>query len=235
MELTLSDNGDGSITGRLGADGEWAPVSGTVENDLPTDTIDMQVFKAPFQARLAGNQIEITLSDEGDSESYILHRSGTDAAEAEIAGAAAADTEEWNPPVGERNVIINGQKLSDEELAMLEQTYRVRIMDAEYWHDSCLRRLGNPGRTVRGFHSSGTGDRRFLTRGCSGPHRSAPDFRPAFGVREMGRAIRPVCPTDVEKRRGRRSSYRAGQASRHRPELLRRGTRAGPDNSDRCG
>lgn len=54
-----------------------------------------------------------------------------------------------------RQVIINGQRLTDAELAQAEQTYRIRIHDAEYWYDPVLGAWGAQGGPTMGFIAPG--------------------------------------------------------------------------------
>jgi hypothetical protein len=56
---------------------------------------------------------------------------------------------------GLRNVVINGQRLSNEELARAEQTYRIRIPDAAYWYDPVLGAWGPQGGPTMGFIAPG--------------------------------------------------------------------------------
>jgi uncharacterized protein len=54
-----------------------------------------------------------------------------------------------------RNVVINGQRLSDAELQRAEQSYRIRIPDAEYWYDPVLGAWGARGGPTMGFIAPG--------------------------------------------------------------------------------
>ena len=56
---------------------------------------------------------------------------------------------------GKRNVVINGQRLGDEELARAEQAYRIRIPDAGYWYDPVLGAWGPQGGPTMGFITPG--------------------------------------------------------------------------------
>jgi hypothetical protein len=51
----------------------------------------------------------------------------------------------------QRNVVINGQRLSDAELAQVEQAYHVHINDADYWYDPVLGAWGAKGGPAMGF------------------------------------------------------------------------------------
>jgi hypothetical protein len=57
--------------------------------------------------------------------------------------------------VSRRNVVINGQRVSDDELASAEQTYRIRIPDANYWYDLSTGAWGAQGGPTLGFIAPG--------------------------------------------------------------------------------
>ena len=50
-----------------------------------------------------------------------------------------------------RNVVMNGKRLSDDELRAVEQEYRIRIPDADYWYDRVLGAWGIRGGPTLGF------------------------------------------------------------------------------------
>lgn len=56
---------------------------------------------------------------------------------------------------GRRNVVINGRQLSDKEVQRAEQTYRIRIPDAEFWYDPVLGAWGGKGGPTMGFIAPG--------------------------------------------------------------------------------
>ena len=83
-----------------------------------------------------------------------------------IAGAAdtqagpVAEGPQTTAPVGiaveaQRNVVINGQRLSDAELASAERTHRIHIPDANYWYDLATGAWGVQGGPTLGFIAAG--------------------------------------------------------------------------------
>jgi hypothetical protein len=54
-----------------------------------------------------------------------------------------------------RSVIINGQRLSDQTVAALEQTFRIRVMDGQYWYDRMNGSWGVQGGPTAGFIMAG--------------------------------------------------------------------------------
>ena len=75
-------------------------------------------------------------------------------------GAATAKTPAGGITVpgaadGRRHVVINGRRLSDEDLARVEGAYRIRIPDADYWYDPVLGAWGARGQPTLGFIAPG--------------------------------------------------------------------------------
>ena len=96
-------------------------------------------------------------------------RSGGDAAGAKTTSAAAgqgtdAQMQDESPANsvpgapdadGQRHVVINDRRLSDEELAHAEYAYRIHIPDADYWYDPVLGAWGAKGQPTMGFIAAG--------------------------------------------------------------------------------
>ena len=58
-------------------------------------------------------------------------------------------------PTSSRSVIINGIRLSDQDLESLERAYRVRIRDGYYWYDRMNGSWGKQGGPTEGFILAG--------------------------------------------------------------------------------
>ena len=56
-----------------------------------------------------------------------------------------------SPARDARNVIVNDVRLSDDEVLQIEQTYKVTIVDANYWYDPMSGAWGIKGGPTRGF------------------------------------------------------------------------------------
>ena len=54
-----------------------------------------------------------------------------------------------------RSVFINGQRLSDEQLRSIEQTYRVKVPDGRYWYDRVCGAWGMEGGPQAGIAVAG--------------------------------------------------------------------------------
>ena len=55
----------------------------------------------------------------------------------------------------QRNVVINGQRLSEAELASAEKMHRIHIADANYWYDVATGAWGVQGGPTLGFIAAG--------------------------------------------------------------------------------
>jgi len=89
---------------------------------------------------------------------------GTAAPQAASPGPAAAPAPDRSggpgggsggPAVPSRSVVINGQRLSDETIATLERTFRVRLMDGQFWYDKMNGSWGIQGGPTAGFIMAG--------------------------------------------------------------------------------
>lgn len=72
-------------------------------------------------------------------------------------GAAAQPSSAAQPtaPVSSRSVIINAERLSDQQIEAFERTFRVRIMDGNYWYDRMNGSWGRQGGPTEGFIAAG--------------------------------------------------------------------------------
>jgi hypothetical protein len=58
-------------------------------------------------------------------------------------------------PVSSRSVVINGQRLSDQTVEALEATFRIKVMDGQYWYDRMNGSWGIQGGPAAGFIMAG--------------------------------------------------------------------------------
>jgi hypothetical protein len=77
-----------------------------------------------------------------DGDETVFRRAGDTAAKPAPGAAGKA---------GKRNVVINGRRWSDEDLARAEAAYAIRIPDADYWYDRVLGAWGVKGSPTLGF------------------------------------------------------------------------------------
>ncbi len=58
-------------------------------------------------------------------------------------------------PDPSRSVVINGQRLSDQTVEAMEATFRVKVMDGQYWYDRMNGSWGVQGGPAAGFIMAG--------------------------------------------------------------------------------
>jgi hypothetical protein len=112
--------------------------------------------------------LTLVLAFGGETVTHRFHRTGEAAGE-EAARAVRPSV----PAVGtvtpiERDVVVNNRRLTDAELATIEQSYRVHIEDAAYWYDASSGAWGIEGGPTRGFIYSGLKLGGPLNAGASG-------------------------------------------------------------------
>jgi hypothetical protein len=59
------------------------------------------------------------------------------------------------PSIQSRSVVINGQRLSDQTVEALERTFRIKVMDGQYWYDRMNGSWGLQGGPTAGFIMAG--------------------------------------------------------------------------------
>ena len=147
--LTLRESADGGITGTLSEGGESMPLiarrggagfAGTV------GTVGAGGGALRFTATEQGDRVVLDIgAAEGAQRLTFRRATGGDR-------AAAPDPAGGDGP---RRVVINGHRFTDEELARVEQTHRIRIPDADYWYDRTLGAWGAQGHPTAGFIAPG--------------------------------------------------------------------------------
>ena len=59
------------------------------------------------------------------------------------------------PRPSERNIVINGVRLSDPEIAEVESTFRTKLIDGAFWYDRACGACGHRGWAGARYHPSG--------------------------------------------------------------------------------
>lgn len=122
----LNTAGAGGLSGSLGPAGESIPVSGIFWN----------------------TRLMLTLGPEDDGELLTFKRAEEVASyDMDVAGPGS-ETDMSSPG---RKVVINGVRLSDSDLARVEQAYQIHIPDADYWYYPVLGAWGGRGGPTMGF------------------------------------------------------------------------------------
>jgi hypothetical protein len=140
MRLTLAEGPGGAITGQLEDGGASIPLSGARKDGALRGTLGGAGNEIPFSATIEGDRVVLLLGAAGD----------VDAERVTFVRAAALPA-----ATAGRHVSINGHRLSDAELARLEQAYTVHLSDADFWYDPVLGAWGLKGGPTRGFTMPG--------------------------------------------------------------------------------
>jgi len=155
--LTLSESADGRVTGSL-SDGQTSmPISGQRREAGLSGTVGVGGEALPFTATVNVDRIVLTVGPPDEGESIAFRRSGASQASGQVASpkpqAGAAGSGSQEPPAAKqgRNVVINTRRLGDQELTQVEQAYRIRIPDADYWYDPVSGAWGPQGGPTLGF------------------------------------------------------------------------------------
>jgi hypothetical protein len=64
-------------------------------------------------------------------------------------------TTEKTPSSAARSVIINGQRLSDQDIETIERTFQVQVRNGDYWYDRMNGSWGQKGGPTEGFIMAG--------------------------------------------------------------------------------
>ena len=130
---------DGVITGTMTQFDESMQITARRQGDGFSGSLGSGDERMSLTGTMNNTMLMLTIDAYGEFEQLVFRRSGN---------VAGIDKE---TPAGQRNVIINGVKLSDAELAQVEQTYQIHIPDADYWYDRVLGDWGGRGGPTMGF------------------------------------------------------------------------------------
>lgn len=134
--LTLREDADGGLTGTLAEGGDVMPLAARRTGVGFAGTVGPAGGALRFTATEQGDRVMLEIGG-ADEAQRLTFRRATGGDQAAAPGAPAAD--------GRRHVVINERRLTDDELARVEQAYRIRIPDADYWYDPTLGAWGAKG------------------------------------------------------------------------------------------
>lgn len=165
LEVTLQAAPDGSLTGRMSADGDWATIKGRITGDTFAGQFTAKGTTLPLSGRLHGDRLELVPGPADDpEETWVLQRANTGENVAvatppptptPVAPQAATPPAATSSPAGTRKVVVNGVTLPADTLQALEQQYHIRIEDADYWYDAKCGAWGLRGGPTLGFIPAG--------------------------------------------------------------------------------
>jgi hypothetical protein len=144
VTLTLSESPPGKIRGTFGEGGSMMPLSARRSGDGFTGTAGQGAHSLPLAAVIEGDSLILEIGADGVGDRLTFRR-----VDAEASDTPAPSTD------GERNVLINGQRLGGGDLARIEAAYRIHIDDADYWYDRVLGAWGVKGGPTLGFIAPG--------------------------------------------------------------------------------
>ena len=147
MSLTLHEATDGSVSGTLRDAQSSVPLSARRQGEGFVGTAVAGAQTLPIAALVEGDRLLLEIGAPGAAQRVTFKRTGE--------GQAAPSPPTKVTMAGSRQVVINGQRLSNDELARAEQTYRIRIPDADYWYDPVLGAWGAQGGPTMGFLAPG--------------------------------------------------------------------------------
>ncbi len=151
VSLTVKESPDGQITGTMSEGGKSLPVKGRRKGTGFAGTIGLPGQAQAFTATTEEDRIVLTIS----GETIVFKKRGTTTTAKSTAAVknsphpTAAGLQ--NSGKGQRNVVINGKRLSDKEIRDTELKYHIRIPDADYWYDRMLGAWGVHGSPTLGF------------------------------------------------------------------------------------
>jgi len=138
LTLTLQESTEGNITGTLAAQGESMTLIAKRQGDGFAGSLGWADEAMPVTAVMRSERIILTIGPSEIGEQLTFRRAN------DVASAA-------DPIAGQRNVVINGVRLSEEELTRVEQAYQIHVPDADYWYDRVLGAWGARGGPTIGF------------------------------------------------------------------------------------
>lgn len=144
LRLKLDIAADGSVTGALADAGTTMPLVARRQGTGITGVLGLGGATLPMTAILQGDRLVLEVGVPGAAERVEFRRRD----EPTVGSPLTPVLESAN---GGRNVLFNGHRLSDADLARLEQAYQIRIPDADYWYDRVLGAWGVQGSPALGF------------------------------------------------------------------------------------
>lgn len=152
VTLTLSESPTGEVSGSFGEGVSVMPLSAQRNAAGFTGMAGQGANSVPLTAVMQGDALILEIGADGVGDRLTFRRLTEDMSDE--TGSASPDA--MAPAeTGGRNVLINGKRLSDDELARIEAAYHIRIGDADYWYDTVLGAWGVRGGPTLGFIAPG--------------------------------------------------------------------------------
>jgi hypothetical protein len=153
VTVVLKPDVTGQIQGTITGDGMKLRIKGALMPPAINGTVFGQGMKMNFMAQLQGSQLLfklIELDEYGNpdydaAETMILQRQEYSTSPAPVPPA------DKSRAASDRTVVINGTRLSNEQVNSLEQAYRVKIQEGAFWYDKTCGAWGLQGGPTAGF------------------------------------------------------------------------------------
>lgn len=153
VTVILKQDATGQVQGTMTGEGMKFRIQGAMMPPAISGTVSGQGMKMNFMAQLQGTQLFFKLieldeyghPDYDAAETLILQR------QAYAASPAPAPQPDTSQAASDRTVVINGTRLSNEQVNSLEQAYRIKIQDGAYWYDKTCGAWGLQGGPTAGF------------------------------------------------------------------------------------
>jgi len=159
VTLVLKRYDQNLYKGTLGGNGITFELIGSVQNGLLEGTIENKGIT--FQAQLNGEELTLIMAEVDDYGNFIPETVETLNFKRDT-GITHSDT--YRGEKATNDVIINDVTLSEDQIADLENIYRIKPLPGEYWYDARSGLYGVVGFPAYGFmqpdHNFGTLDRR---------------------------------------------------------------------------
>ena len=138
VALVLIEARDGMVTGNLEGVSSM-PLTARRSGDTLKGRVGNADFGADLEGTIDQDTLTVVLTVGLQSERHVFRRTGAPPGAASAsppAGGTGVASSSSAGTSGQRHVTVNDVQLSGQELARIEQTFRVRIVDADYWYDN---------------------------------------------------------------------------------------------------
>lgn len=153
VTVVLKQDATGQVQGTMTGEGIKLRIQGAIEPSAISGTVSGHGMKMKFIAQLQGVQLFfklIELDEYGEpdyegADTLVLQR------QRPAASPAPAPPPDTPQAASGGKVVINGTRLSNEQVSSLEQAYKVKIQDGAYWYDKACGAWGLQGGPTAGF------------------------------------------------------------------------------------
>jgi hypothetical protein len=151
--VVLSQDAQGRVQGTMSGTDMELRIHGVREPKRISGTVSARGIQMKCMGELKGNQLLLKLIELNEygqpeydtAETLILRRQGSTVSRAPAPQPGMAQAS------SDRNVVINGTRLSNNKISSLERVYNIKISDGAYWYDKTCGAWGIQGGPTAGF------------------------------------------------------------------------------------